>query len=265
MGKASEPCGHLWGGFTQMPGLPPALEGIPVGHQLLQALPVLEDGGQLLLGRAGAGRHERAGGGDQSLGRLWAGGCHLTQPAERLEDIPLQGHLKLGQDASQLVLDGTAHLQGLPVGTAARAWARVPEPLSPIQEDPMGLFLPGTSCPPTPLSPAAFRPTPSQAWTLPSAQTLPLPSHPSTVAARPAPDPPPSPDPSAASPCSPHAGIGVQLLEALGHRGGQSHERKLLLQEGAGRGECECLSCLRATLHPSVCLWGAGPPPPGRQ
>lgn len=43
---------------------------------------------------------------------------HLTQPAEWLQDIPLQGHLKLSQDASQLVLNDTAHLQGLPVDTA---------------------------------------------------------------------------------------------------------------------------------------------------
>lgn len=56
---------------------------------------------------------------------------HLTQPAEWLQDIPLQGHLKLGQDASQLVLNGTAHLQGLPVDTAPSG-PRLPEPLTPI-------------------------------------------------------------------------------------------------------------------------------------
>lgn len=39
-------------GPTQTLWLPPALEGIPVGHQLLQAFLVLEDGWQLLLGQA---------------------------------------------------------------------------------------------------------------------------------------------------------------------------------------------------------------------
>lgn len=43
----ADPTHTLW--------LPPALEGIPVGHQLLQAFLVLEDGWQLLLG-AGKGR-----------------------------------------------------------------------------------------------------------------------------------------------------------------------------------------------------------------
>jgi hypothetical protein len=69
-------------------------------------------------GQAGEGL--RGLGGEPEPGEAEAWGQrqgHLTQPAERLQDIPLQGHLKLSQDAGQLVLDGAAHLQGLPVDT----------------------------------------------------------------------------------------------------------------------------------------------------
>lgn len=49
----------LWADLGMDPAqtlrLPPALEGIPVGHQLLQAFLVLEDGWQLLLGWHGGG------------------------------------------------------------------------------------------------------------------------------------------------------------------------------------------------------------------
>lgn len=61
--------------------------------------------------------------------------------------------------------------------------------------------------------------------------------------------------------CSPHAGIRVQLLEALGHCGGQGHEGKLLLQGRAGWAvSTSTCPCLQASLHPlTVCPLGAGP------
>lgn len=74
----------------------------------------------------------------------WAGEeGHLTQLAEWLQDIPLQGHLKLSQDAGQLVLNGTAHLQGLPADKAPGGQA--PKALPPIWEHLMGLSLPTAS------------------------------------------------------------------------------------------------------------------------
>lgn len=58
----------------------PAFEGVPVGHQLLQALLVLEDGRQLLL-RTGTGRVQGSGGhrGSRRPGQLEPGaGCRVT-------------------------------------------------------------------------------------------------------------------------------------------------------------------------------------------
>lgn len=52
---------------TQTLWLPPALEGIPIGHQLLQAFLVLEGGWQLLLG-AGMGKEQVSGLGGWELG-----------------------------------------------------------------------------------------------------------------------------------------------------------------------------------------------------
>lgn len=74
---------------------------------------------------------------------VWRG--HLAQPVEWLQYVPLQGHLKLGQDAGQLVLNGTAHLQGLPVDTAPSG-PGLPQPLTPSLERLRASSLPITSC-----------------------------------------------------------------------------------------------------------------------
>lgn len=77
-----------WPGFRDSP----ALEGVPVGHQLLQAFLVFEDGRQLLL-RVGTGRVQGpgwVGQGEQEVREAGAAGQgHLAQPAERLQDISL--------------------------------------------------------------------------------------------------------------------------------------------------------------------------------
>lgn len=77
-------------------------------------------------------------------GRRWGGG-HLAQTAERLQYVPLQGHLKLGQDAGQLVLNDTAHLQGLPVDTEPSG-PGLPQLLTPSLERLRASSLPITSC-----------------------------------------------------------------------------------------------------------------------
>lgn len=104
---------------------------------------MLEYGWQLLLG-AGMGWEKISELGRWELEAGEAGGRakgHLTQPAEWLQDIPLQGHLKLGQDAGQLVLNGTAHLQGLPVDTSPSG-SRLPQPLTQSGNNRWGILPP---------------------------------------------------------------------------------------------------------------------------
>ena len=79
------------------------------------------------------------------LGAEGGEGGHLAQPVERLQDVPLQGHLKLGQDAGQLVLNDTAHLQGLPVDTEPSG-PGLPQLLTPSLERLRASSLPITSC-----------------------------------------------------------------------------------------------------------------------